>query len=251
MITWKRAAEIEGDHTLFGTDGAVNVLDIRQGFLGNCWFLAAASALAEKPGRLENTFLNNDNALNAAGIYGVNFFTLGVPHTVIVDDWLPTRQSNWDGSFNTIFAKVGQDASLWGAILEKAFAKYHGNYEHIEGGSPMVAGRTLHGGPFESIRHKDWLYTDGTVYRAGVTEQELWDHLSEHDGKDDIIQAGTPGTSDSQRNNDNLVMSHAYVVLGVHTLNNGQKLVKMRNPHGSDSFNGAYSDTSGDWTQAL
>ena len=153
MITWKRAADIAGDHTLFGTDGAVNVLDIRQGFLGNCWFLAAASALAEKPGRLENTFLNNDNALNAAGIYGVNFFTLGVPHTVIVDDWLPTIQ-NGDGSFDTMSAKVGHDAPLWGPILEKAFAKYHGNYEHnMGGGDPKVAVTTLLGGPSVSHHH--------------------------------------------------------------------------------------------------
>lgn len=110
--------------------------------------------MADVPGRLENTFLNNDNELNAAGIYGVNLYTLGVPHTVIVDDWLPLEQM-WDGTYKTIFTHVGDDSSLWGPILEKAFAKYHGNYEHIEGGDPRRAGRTLHGGPFEAFANRD------------------------------------------------------------------------------------------------
>ena len=154
-ITWRRAADIDGTHTLFGDNGAVSPMDIRQGWIGNCWFLSAASALAEVPGRLESTFLNNDNELNAAGIYGVNFYTLGLPHTVIVDDWLPLQQ-NWDGTFRTIFAKVGLDSSLWGAILEKAFAKYQGNYQHIVGGNPNVSGRTLHGGPYDGLWHSDY-----------------------------------------------------------------------------------------------
>ena len=63
--TWKRASKIAGEHTLFGNNNAVSPLDIRQGGLGNCWFLSAASALAEVPGRLENIFLNNDNELNS------------------------------------------------------------------------------------------------------------------------------------------------------------------------------------------
>lgn len=63
--------------------------DVRQGLLGNCWFQAAASALAEVPGRMEQVFLNESSELNAAGIYAVNIWALGVPHTVVVDDHLP------------------------------------------------------------------------------------------------------------------------------------------------------------------
>lgn len=229
-ITWQRAAEINGDHTLFGSNGAVNPEDINQGWLGNCWFLAAASSLAEVPGRLEHTFLNNDNELNEAGIYGVNFYTLGVKHTVIVDDWLPLQPSG-DG-YRTLFAKIGKDDSLWGAILEKAFAKYQGNYTHIEAGASPVAIRTLHGGPFEIHNN------------VNMSESELWEMLLEHDGLNDIITAGTPGGDDSFTDDKGLVQGHAYVVLGVQQLNNGVKIVKLRNPHGSDSWKGDYSDNS-------
>ena len=49
--------------------------------------MSAAAALAEEKGRLESIFLNTE--VNANGVYAVNFYTLGVPHTVIVDDYLP------------------------------------------------------------------------------------------------------------------------------------------------------------------
>jgi len=38
---------------------------------------------------MEKIFLNKTKDLNPQGVYGVNFWTLGIPHTVIVDDYLP------------------------------------------------------------------------------------------------------------------------------------------------------------------
>ena len=67
-------------------------MDIRQGAIGNCWFMAAASALAEKPKRLERIFLNTSDKLNMNGIYGVNLYSLGVKHTVLIDDFLPLEK---------------------------------------------------------------------------------------------------------------------------------------------------------------
>ena len=64
-------------------------MDIRQGAVGDCWYMTAASALAEKPKRLEKIFLNVDTETNKNGIYAMNLYALGVPHTVIVDDFLP------------------------------------------------------------------------------------------------------------------------------------------------------------------
>lgn len=149
---WERATEhfAGSDVTLFG-DGA-SPDDIRQGSLGNCWFLSAASALAEVPGRMEKVFLNSwEKQLNPNGIYAVNFYTLGVPHTVVIDDYLPLHP---DGS-GTLFAGVGFDKSLWVSILEKAFAKYHGNYAHIVGGDSRKAVRTLYGAPHGKAEHNE------------------------------------------------------------------------------------------------
>ena len=83
------------DNTLWGSTG-ITVDDVRQGLLGNCWYKAAASAIAEVPGRLEKTFHNSE--LNSAGIYAVDFWALGVPHTVVVDDFLPLNETS-SGSY--------------------------------------------------------------------------------------------------------------------------------------------------------
>ena len=110
--------------------------------------------MAEKPKRVENLFLNTSNEIEAKGLYGIKTYALGVPHTILVDDFLPMSGS--DGNYSTPFAGVSEDKSVWGAIIEKAFAKFYGNYYHIEAGSPTLAVRTLLGGPWEEYEHRDW-----------------------------------------------------------------------------------------------
>lgn len=87
-ITWTRASTAFPNKTLFGADG-VQPDDIEQGSLGNCWFLAACATMAQIPGTVEKMFLGVPNEMSRNGVYAVNFYTLGVPHTVIVDDYLP------------------------------------------------------------------------------------------------------------------------------------------------------------------
>ena len=55
FLEWARAQDILPGRTLFGN--GISPDDINQGSLGNCWFLAAISAIAEKPGRMEKVFL--------------------------------------------------------------------------------------------------------------------------------------------------------------------------------------------------
>lgn len=47
-------------YSLYGFDGKATVDDIMQGSIGNCWFMAAASAIAEIPGRIERAFGTKD-----------------------------------------------------------------------------------------------------------------------------------------------------------------------------------------------
>ena len=149
-ITWKRAKNIIGSrrHTLYGSKG-ISILDIDQGFIGNCWYLSAAAALAEEPERIERLFLNNVNEVSPNGIYGVNFYVLGVPHTVIVDDYLPLQSSDY--GYTTLFANIGNDDSVWAAIIEKAFAKLTGNYEHIVAGTNLDSIDFLSGAPSDNF----------------------------------------------------------------------------------------------------
>lgn len=82
-----------GGYSLFGLDNAATVDDITQGSIGNCWFMAAASAIAEIPGRIEQVFGDNDQFNNGAGFYDVQLYMLSVPITIRVDDYVPTYNS--------------------------------------------------------------------------------------------------------------------------------------------------------------
>lgn len=72
-FTWIRASDIEelndeeGQLAVFADD--VTPSDIKQGLLGDCYFLSVLSALAEVPERITKLFLTD--RLNEYGIYAV------------------------------------------------------------------------------------------------------------------------------------------------------------------------------------
>ena len=70
---WKRAHEIYNPVYMF-RDG-IEPNDIEQGALGNCYFLAVLSSLAEYPERVRAMFVTKE--INEAGIYMVNFIING------------------------------------------------------------------------------------------------------------------------------------------------------------------------------
>lgn len=150
-ITWVESIDIaypeEDGYSLFGSTG-IQSTDIYQGTLGNCWFMHGASAVAAKPGRLENVFLNDE--LSSNGIYGLQFYALGVPTTVTIDDVMPLDKQ---GHF--IFARVSDDGALWGPLLEKGFAKLQGTYENIVGGDPISSIEILSGAPATRYFHSN------------------------------------------------------------------------------------------------
>jgi hypothetical protein len=154
-------------------------------------------------------------------------------------------RSDGNGGWASHASKVGQDGSLWGAILEKALAKYHGNYEHTVGGNPAMSLRTLYGAPEKYIMHNE----------AENTADKIWTEITAAEARHDVILMGTEGSNDSHQNEVGLALGHAYTVLGTKLLKdasgNDIKLVKIRNPWGSEDYRGAYSDNSDKWTPAL
>ena len=77
----------EDGYSFWGNSGKAVAEDVLQGQLGNCWFMHGASVVAQKRGRLEKVFHNDE--LSPNGIYAVDFFVLGVAVTVYVDDIIP------------------------------------------------------------------------------------------------------------------------------------------------------------------
>jgi hypothetical protein len=177
-ITWLRGYNQFYDHPFWGSDG-ITPLDVRQGAIGDCWFMAAASALAEKPKRLEKVFLNKTGKMNRDGIYGMNIFTLGVPHTVVIDDYLPLQKIlTANGTvYQTLFSHVGEDQSMWGVFLEKAFAKLYGNYGHMAAGDPRDAARALNGSPSNIFVHA----------KSDTSVDSIWQKILEHDKNAELM----------------------------------------------------------------
>ena len=60
-INWKRISDSDfhPSPSFWGTS-SINPKDIVQGYIGNCWIMAAISAIAEVPERVENFFVSDD-----------------------------------------------------------------------------------------------------------------------------------------------------------------------------------------------
>ena len=88
---WMRASEIpelndeEGQLSVFQDN--VTPSDIKQGLLGDCYFLSILSALAEVPDRIMKLFITDRT--NQYGIYAVKIWKNGEFKEVVIDDFFP------------------------------------------------------------------------------------------------------------------------------------------------------------------
>lgn len=186
-----------------------------------------AAAVGAKPSRIERVFLNDELSNN--GIYGMTFYVLGVPTTVIIDDMMPLDESG-----NLIFAQESKDGALWGPILEKGFAKLSGTYENIVGGDPIMSILALTGAPSERLYHKGHSsnidtfnnYPDLVQYEA----LEVFEAI-QNAPADSMISALTPGESNTELSRTGLTQAHVYTVLDTHVVE-GERLLRIRNPWG-------------------
>ena len=112
--------------------------DIKQGLLGDCYFLSVLSVLTERPERIEKLFELSER--NDQGIWAVKLYKNGEHREIIMDDYIPC-----DDGEPCFSAANGNE--LWVIILEKAWAKLHGSYERIEAGFAHEGMRDLTGAP--------------------------------------------------------------------------------------------------------
>lgn len=73
--------------SLYGPKG-VQVRTSEQHFIGDCWFLSSATAVAETPSRIHEIF-NNIKDYNANGAFQMFFYVRGEKVAVHIDDRTP------------------------------------------------------------------------------------------------------------------------------------------------------------------
>lgn len=210
--------------------------DIRQGMLGDCYFLSILSALAEVPDRIQRLFITDRT--NENGLYAVNVWKNGERKEVCIDDYFPCLDEE------PCFTRAHGN-ELWVLILEKVWAKLHGSYERIEAGFAHNVMTDLTGAPSFDLDAGD------------LGEEEVWNKLVRAE-KRNYIMAASAGSTEAQAEaleELGLVAQHSYGLLRVKEVTDafGDKvrLVQLRNPWGDFEWNGDWADGDNLWTDDI
>ncbi|KAK7965280.1 hypothetical protein PG988_010284 [Apiospora saccharicola] len=238
--------------------------DIKQGANGDCWWLAAVATIAHRRDLMERVCVARDEE---CGVYGFVFQRDGEWVSVVVDDNLylsatdfdhygdvydstgrksrQYRKRNQTGSEALYFARCEDPNETWLPLLEKAYAKTHGDYEAISGGWPGEAVEDMTGGVSTTV-----------ASNRVLSKEKLWKELK-NPNKEFVFALAAMGTGwDWQKIG--LALGHAYSILQCRKESdedgNTFRLLQIRNPWGERSWsgvgewNGPWSDGSKEWT---
>lgn len=245
IIHWRRPKDfMSGTPKVFADD--IDPNDIKQGFLGNCWFLCAVACLAERPAMVKRLFITKE--YNNEGIYKLRICKNGEWVEVTVDDYFPCYYNA-----GPMFAHSNGD-ELWVLLLEKAYAKLHGNYIALKSGFSYHGMIDLSGCPTEHVRFP----ADCSNWEDVEDEaNEVFERLLAADEEGFMIGASTPGkdkltTGEGKKPKAGLVPGHAYSIIQVkHHEEEDIKLINIRNPWGKFEWDGDWSDNSDLWTEEM
>jgi hypothetical protein len=181
--------------------------DIRQGAVGDCYFMASLASLADQdPGVIRQMV-----APMGDGTYAVRFYRGGQSVYVRVDAQLPAYYGG------PAYARLSPTGELWAALAEKAYAEFRtgaNSYDSLNGG---------------------WM---GTVYQevTGVSTYDTWvtssvaQFISDQLTAGHAMSAGTSGSAASP-----FAAGHAYMIKSIETTADGT-YVTVFNPWGYDGY---------------
>ena len=248
----------------------VSAADIRQGSVGDCWFLSALAVVAEREDLLQSVIgVSRDlsTIMERVGSYFVRFFLGGRWRAIVVDDHLPIKDVA--GKARTpvdertpAFSRAANNQT-WVSITEKAYAKAHGSYGAISGGYIAEGLHDLTGAATEMISFSS----------REFDSEDLWVRLLSYASCGFRMGAATSFSAEG------IVGGHAYSILEVVELHDVKKgvqmkltdvfaaggarvasastdvetlrLVKLRNPWGRREWRGEFSSKSMAWTKRL
>jgi len=263
-IEWQRAVAYfeskltaeqskEGVRVKLFEDG-VEPKDVAQGGLGDCWLISALACMSEHEGLLRTIFKTQE--FNERGKYSVRLYDGRAKKwtVVTVDDNLPLLK----GSTSLLFAQPkGQE--LWVVLIEKAFAKFCGDYASLDGGNEIWAFEALTGDPVHCLLRKpegwirhDLAHMEGAIRKIGLrkmkevyTDEQTFGLLRTYIKQKALLTASIASDGE-QKQDTGLVAGHAYSILDAKRFDK-VSLIQLRNPWGSFEWKGAWSDNAPEW----
>jgi len=237
-LGWSRPGDLCDEPKLF-VDGA-DRFDINQGELGDCWLLAAMSSLAMNH-KLFHKVLPTGQSFEEeeyAGIFKFRFWQYGEWVEVVVDDYLPVIDNK------LAFIHSNSRNEFWSALMEKAYAKLHGSYEALKGGSTVEAMVDFTGGCGEVFE----------LSKPPPTLMNTMLHCYKRKSMNGCSIKPDPNVHEA-RTKEGLVRGHAYTISKVvkakietPRVKGIIPLVRVRNPWGNAiEWNGTWSDDAQEW----
>ena len=199
--------------------------DIKQGELGDCWFLSGLAIIQDHPELLKRIIITKEYC--PQGCYQVRLCKNGEWQTVILDDLFPCDQNGY-----LIYSQANRK-QLWVPLIEKAMAKLNGSYESLIAGQTVEGLSALTGYPCDCIRLEP-----SSSNEEEIDLEMIWARMLSMKEAGYALGAScgkTVITDDKIFKDKGLLPRHAYSVLAVKEVN-GNRLIQLRNPWGKLKF---------------
>ena len=235
-ISFLRAKEIFGDNYCLFAD-KMELDDVIQGNLGDCYFFVAVSNLCKYPEKIRKMF--KQSSKNEKGFYEIEFFIDGEKQIVIVDDYFPVDKN----TKMLTYAKANKN-QIWVALLEKAWAKINGGYINI------ISGRIFEALEFMIGRGSLIFNLNGIEGDDLISmKRKIIKNIQLTDKKDCSISCASK--IDKNLDKVGLIAGHSYSIMDFLKIKTSQDnevfLFKLRNPWAEKEWNGDWSDESPLW----
>jgi hypothetical protein len=246
----------------------IQLNNLNQGKLGNCAFIAALAATFGKIEDPSTANLKQSEFLNSAittdgSNYTLKFYNYltSQPGNVMVNNQVVTKDdklfgATWD-NLNDVEPTEASGQPIWGAIFERAYAKWRGEETGQNGydvtGNGDVGGKPLKRLTGQAIQEIYWVPSESDpVYSViqftgdveesyndlgSITQEEIFNRIQTALNEGRYVMTGTISEAE-KLSQGALVSTHAYSVHNAYEMN-GTKMILVRNPWGKDNSNGA------------
>ncbi|XP_069474944.1 calpain-10 isoform X2 [Ambystoma mexicanum] len=219
---------------------------VKQGILGDCWFLCACAVLQRNESLRAQVFPPGQPGWTEPGYTGhftCRFWQFGQWVEITIDDRLPCIAGQ------LCFSRCQPEDVFWLPLLEKAYAKLHGSYELLWAGQVADALVDLTGGLAERWTLVESTGSPDTRIGISTPESEVFKRLM--DLKDRCLISCS--VLRSMEDASELGEFHAFVVTDIRDLGciNSEELVLLRiqNPWGRRCWNGTWREGGEGWTK--